>query len=100
LRQSLDIVVDEFASVIGMEAQNAEWKRFQHAQQQRFQPSLRDMLDRSHHLPLRNFVYRVDVINALDSIQIALVYRVHAQIPVPIATGVGRVLVKTIRCSR
>ena len=69
------------------------------------------MLDGPHHLPLRDFVHGVDVVNALDSVQIALMHRVHAQVAGPSAglrlaaladrdRVVGRVFVNTIRCSR
>ena len=47
-----------------------------------------DVLDRSHHLPLRHFVHCIDVINTLGSVQIALMYRVHTQIAGPSA-GLG-----------
>ena len=54
-----------------------------------------DLRHRSHHLPLRHFVHRVDVIHPLDSVLIALMHRVHPQIsgaplrlrPAPLADG-------------
>ena len=94
-----------------MEAENAERELLQHAQQQRFQPRSGDVLEAgSHHLPLRDRVHCIDVINTLGSVQIALMYRVHTQIAGPSA-GLGLTaladrdrsgpgFVKTIRCSR
>ena len=58
---------------------------------------------RAHHLPLRHLVDGVDVIHALDPIQVSLMHGVDTQItgpasrlrlaPLPIATCTARVLV-------
>src|SRR5450432_3556341 len=42
---------------------------------------LGDGADRSDHLPLRDFVYGVDVVDALDPIHVSLMDRVYSQIP-------------------
>src|SRR5450631_1922138 len=41
---------------------------------------LRDGLDRTHHLPLRDLVDEIDVIDALDSIPVSLMYRIDPQV--------------------
>ena len=67
VEQGLHVVVDELATVIGMEAENTERKLPQQALPQRLQPSFGYALDRTDHLPLRDFIHCVDVINALRS---------------------------------
>ena len=87
-----------------MKAQNAERKLRQHGLQHGDQPCFADLRRRTHYLPLRYFIHRIDVIRTFDSVLIALMYRVHAP-PItrtatpaarrarrsPILTGVGLV---------
>jgi len=76
-------VIDELDPVVGMKAEDAKGKlpqlRFQHRNQPRF-PDLRR---RSHHLPLRHLVHRVDVAHPFHPLQIALMNAVYPQVSGP-----------------
>ena len=76
-----DGFVDELAAVVGVEAQDAKRKLTQHVLQNRLQIGLRDARRCTGHLPLRDLIDGVDVINALLSAVrlIALMHRVQAQ---------------------
>ncbi len=63
-----------------MKTVNPKRKLFQHGLQQRFQPCFRYLFGGSGHLPLRDFIHRVNVIHAFDSVAISLMHRVHSQI--------------------
>src|SRR5882724_2861509 len=73
-------MVDELAAIIGVKAANAEWKLLQHAFQDRFQPRFGNVWRRSDDLPLRDFIDRIDMVDAFHSIQIPLMYGVDPQI--------------------
>ena len=76
-------VIDELAAVVGMKAANSEWKLRQHRLQHRHQPGFADVRGRAHHLPLRDLIDGVDVVHTFDSLQIALMHRVHTQVSGP-----------------
>ncbi len=71
-------VVDVLAAVVGVEAENLERELFEHLLDDRQQMCLADGLHRGDHLPLRHAVHRVDVVQALGAVQIALVDAVDA----------------------
>src|SRR5947199_236072 len=51
-----------------MKTPNVERKLRQHRLQHRYQKGFADLPHRSHHLPLRDLVYRIDGINPLDPV--------------------------------
>ena len=73
-------VVDELAAVVGMKAANHKRKLCRHRFEQWNQPQLRDLRCGSNNLPLCHLVHRVDVVDALAAILIALVHGVDAQV--------------------
>jgi hypothetical protein len=70
-------MVDELTAVVGMKPQNAEGKLPQHGLQHWFQSRFADLRGGAHHLPLRHFVHRIDVIDPLHPVPIPLVHGVH-----------------------
>src|SRR5580692_5774085 len=88
-------MVDELTAIVGMKASNAKWELAQHRFQHRYQPCLTDVRRGAHHLKLRHFIDRVDMVQTFDSLQIALMYRVDPQVtrlspwvrPAPLANG-------------
>src|SRR5260370_36893435 len=88
-------MVHELAAVNGMKAANDKRKLLQHRFQQRLQPSFANGWRAAHHLPLRHFVHSVDVIYALHSLPVALMYCLHSHVttaslrlgPAPLANG-------------
>jgi hypothetical protein len=63
-----------------MKAMNDERKGLQDRRQHRQQEPLADAFDREHALKLRHRIDGIDVIDALDAIQIALVDGIQAQV--------------------
>ena len=61
-------MVDEFAAVVGMEAQDLEGELFEHLLDDGQQIRLADRLHRGHHLPLGDAIDGVDVVQALDAV--------------------------------
>src|SRR5271155_3741975 len=76
-------MVNELAAVVGMEPQNPKGELLQNASQHWYQPRFGDLSSRSHHLPLSNFIHRVDIVNAFDSVEVTLMNGVYPQIPRP-----------------
>ena len=74
-------VIDELAAVVGMKAVQAKRELFQHRLQHGDEKGLGDLRGGADHLPLRDFVDGIDMIQPLAALLVALVYRVHAQIP-------------------
>src|SRR4051794_20829415 len=66
-----------------MKPTNGKWELFEQLLQQRNQPEFRYLRRGRHNLPLRYFVDRVDVVNALAAVAIALMHRVDAQVTGP-----------------
>ena len=75
-----DGAVDELASVVGVEAEDAERKLAQHALQQWHQIQLADTGRGSGDLPLRDLIDGVDVIDTLGFWRVALMHRIETQI--------------------
>ncbi len=71
-------VVDVLAAVVGVEAQDLERELFEHLLDDGQQVGFADGLHRGHHLPLSDAVHRVDVVQALDAVLVALVNAVDA----------------------
>ena len=112
LVQQLDYpVVDVLAAVVGVEPQQLEGKLREHLLDDGQQVGLGDGLHAGHHFPLRHAVHRVDVVQALGAVQVALEHAVDAD-EARAAFGswgtahtdgtalVGRVLVSTTRWAR
>lgn len=70
----------ELTAVVGVESADLKRKLRQHRIQRRRQPSFADLRDAGHHLPLRDLIYRVDVIHPFDAIPVPLVDGVHPKI--------------------
>ena len=89
LEERSHAVVDVLRPVIGMKAVNDEGKggqdRLQHGQQE----PLTDALDGERAWELGDLIDGIDVINALDAIQIALVNRIQAQITRALRVGLA-----------
>src|SRR2546423_11491598 len=75
------LIVDVFASVIGVKSQNLKGKLRQYRLQYREQVRLTDLRHRAHYLPLRHLIDSVDVVHTLGPIQIALMYGIDADVP-------------------
>jgi len=58
-------VVDELTAVVGMKPQNAEGKLPEQGLQHGFQSRFANLRGGAHHLPLRHFIHRIDVIDPL-----------------------------------
>ena len=69
---------DVLAAVVGVEAENLEWELSKHLLDCRQHVRLGDDLHRGHHLPLGHAVHRVDVVQPLDAVVVALVHAVNA----------------------
>ena len=74
-----DDLVDELASVVGVEVEDYKGELLEDAFQQGRQPSLGDALDSQHHLPLRDLIDGVDVVDPLALGSIALMHSIDAQ---------------------
>jgi hypothetical protein len=66
--------VDEFAAVAGVEVEDDNGELLQDALQQGHQPSLGDARRGQHHLPLREFIDGVDMV---DSLALGAISPVH-----------------------
>jgi hypothetical protein len=67
-------------AVVGMKTADDKRELFEHLLQHRDQPVFRDLRCGSHDLPLRHLVDGIDVIKAFDSVPIALMHGIDAQI--------------------
>ena len=76
-------VVDVLRPVIRMKAVNDEGKGVQDLRQHGHEEPLTDTLDGEHALELSHLIDGIDVINALDAIQVPLVNRIQAQVAGP-----------------
>ncbi len=66
------------AAVVGVKAKDLEGELFEHLLDDGQQMRLGDCLRRGHNLPLGDAVHRVDVVQALDAVEVALVDAVDA----------------------
>ena len=73
-------VINELAAVVRVKPAKLEGELPQHRLQHRQQIGFADLRRGAHHLPLRDFIHRVNVIHPLASLQIALMHRIHPQI--------------------
>ncbi len=78
VQQPRYLVVDVLAAVVGVQAQDLERELRQHFLDHAEQVRLGDRLHAGHHLPLRDAVHGVDVVQALDAVQVTLVDAVDA----------------------
>jgi len=90
-------VVDVLTAVVGMEADDVEGKLGQHVLDEREQECLGDGLNRPHDLPLGHTVHRIDVIQPLGPVEVALMDGIDADEAGPLA-GVGRAAEADGRC--
>ena len=81
-------MVEELRAVVAVKAENAEGELMQHGFQDRNQVAFGNRLDTAHHLPLRDRVDGVDVVQAGMAIEVALMHGVHAEI-VRLAAWIG-----------
>jgi len=72
--------IDKFRPIITVKSENAEWETQQQFFEYWDQESLADALASGHPFALGNTVHGIDVIDAFDAIQIALMDGVHAQV--------------------
>jgi hypothetical protein len=79
LQQTRHGVIDKLRSIVGMQTQNAEGKLMEHGLQYRDQILLADLAGAAYHLPLRHRVHRIDVVDALGALPVALMHGVHPQ---------------------
>src|ERR1039458_9312103 len=80
---SATMLVDELTAVVGMKPQNAEGKLPEQGLPHGFQSRFADLRGGTHHLPLRHFIHRIDVIDPLHSVPIPLMHGVHPQVSRP-----------------
>ena len=81
VEQRGDIVIDELAAAIGVKAIDHERKAGEQLLDHGEQVGLADALAGGGELPLADNVHGIDVIEALDTVVIALVHRVDANEP-------------------
>ena len=88
VQQFHHMLVDVLRAVVGMERQNEERELVEELFQHRNQVSFADFLDGTDDFELRHFIDGVDMIDPFYPIEIALMDRIHAQIPW-LAIGLG-----------
>jgi len=71
------LVVNVFAAVVSVKAQDLERELREYLLDDRQQVRLEDRLRSGHHLPLRDAIHRVDVGQPLDAVVVALVNSVN-----------------------
>ena len=72
------LVVDVLGAIVGVEALHGKGERLQRTLQDRQREILRNALDAAGELVLDDLVDSVDVIHALDLVEVALMHRVDA----------------------
>ena len=71
-------MIDVFAAVIGVEAEDGKREGVEHLRDDRQQVGFGDGLYAGHHFPLGDAVHGVDVVQALGTIQVALMHGIDA----------------------
>ena len=82
------ILVDVLGAVVGMERQNDKGELLEEGLQHGNQVPFADCLHRTDDFELSHLIDRIDMVDTLHPIQIALVDRIDAQIP-RLAIGLG-----------
>jgi hypothetical protein len=74
-------LIDKLTAIVGVKAVNDKGKLGQHHDEHRFQIRFRDARHHRHNFPLRDLIHGVDVVDAPGMFGVALVHRIHPQIP-------------------